>query len=126
MDARSTPPTAKTSLSATGVTVRFGGLVALADVSIDVPPGTIIGLVGPNGAGKSTLFGVLSGLLKPARGRVSMGGKDVTTVNAQTRARLGLAAHSNNPSSSWDCRSAITLCSVTGSTMSVVDSGVIS
>jgi ABC-type branched-subunit amino acid transport system ATPase component len=96
MDARSTLPTA-TSLSATGVTVRFGGLVALADVSIEVPPGTIIGLVGPNGAGKSTLFGVLSGLLKPARGRVSMGGKDVTTVNAQTRARLGLARTFQQP-----------------------------
>ena len=80
-----------TSLSATGVTVRFGGLVALADVSIDVPPGTIIGLVGPNGAGKSTLFGVLSGLLRPASGRVFIGGNDVTNVNPQSRARLGLA-----------------------------------
>jgi ABC-type branched-subunit amino acid transport system ATPase component len=86
-----------TSLSATGVTVRFGGLVALADVSIDVPPGTIIGLVGPNGAGKSTLFGVLSGLLRPASGRVFIGGNDVTNVNPQSRARLGLARTFQQP-----------------------------
>ncbi len=91
------PSTAMTSLSATGVTVRFGGLVALSDVSIDVPPGTIIGLVGPNGAGKSTLFGVLSGLLRPASGRVFIGGDDVTTVNSQTRARRGLARTFQQP-----------------------------
>jgi len=97
MNAESTSTTATTSLSATGVTVRFGGLVALSDVSIDVPPGTIIGLVGPNGAGKSTLFGVLSGLLRPASGRVFIGGADVTTVNSQTRARRGLARTFQQP-----------------------------
>jgi len=90
-------PSGATSLSATGITVRFGGLVALADVSIDVPPGTIIGLVGPNGAGKSTLFGVLSGLLRPASGRVFIGGNDVTNVNPQSRARLGLARTFQQP-----------------------------
>ena len=57
-------------LSASDVTVRFGGLRALSEVSVNVPKGAIIGLVGPNGAGKSTLFGVLSGLLKPNAGRV--------------------------------------------------------
>jgi ABC-type branched-subunit amino acid transport system ATPase component len=96
-DDRSAPATAMTSLSATGVTVRFGGLVALADVSIDVLPGTIVGLVGPNGAGKSTLFGVLSGLLRPASGRVFIGGLDVTGVNPQSRARLGLARTFQQP-----------------------------
>jgi ABC-type branched-subunit amino acid transport system ATPase component len=97
MDAPSMPSAATTALSATGVTVRFGGLVALADVSIDVAPGTIIGLVGPNGAGKSTLFGVLSGLFRPASGRVFIGGKDVSSANAQTRARLGLARTFQQP-----------------------------
>ncbi len=92
------PPTTEIPLlSATGVTVRFGGLVALSDVSIEVPPGTIVGLVGPNGAGKSTLFGVLSGLLRPARGQVFIGGEDVTTVNSQTRARRGLARTFQQP-----------------------------
>ena len=58
------------ALAASGVTVRFGGLTALSDVSIEVEPGRIAGLVGPNGAGKSTLLGVLSGLLRPNAGRV--------------------------------------------------------
>jgi ABC-type branched-subunit amino acid transport system ATPase component len=86
-----------TALAATGVTVRYGGLVALSDVSIDVPAGTIVGLVGPNGAGKSTLFGVISGLLRPATGQVFIAGKDVTATSAQSRARLGLARTFQHP-----------------------------
>ncbi len=85
------------ALATTGVTVRFGGLTALSDVTIDVPPGTIVGLVGPNGAGKSTLFGVMSGLLRPARGRVFIAGRDVTTLKPQIRARLGLARTFQHP-----------------------------
>ena len=84
-------------LSATGITVRFGGLTALSDVSVEVPPGTIIGLVGPNGAGKSTLFAVLSGLLRPAAGRVFLRGKDVTGASPQLRARGGLARTFQQP-----------------------------
>jgi ABC-type branched-subunit amino acid transport system ATPase component len=79
------------ALEATGVTVRFGGLVALNDVGIKVPPATIVGLVGPNGAGKTTLFHVISGLLRPARGTVTLGGRDVTGSTPQRRARYGLA-----------------------------------
>jgi ABC-type branched-subunit amino acid transport system ATPase component len=84
-------------LAATGVTVRFGGLTALSDVSIDVPPGTIVGLVGPNGAGKSTLFGVISGLVRPVTGRVVIAGQDVTTMGTALRARLGLARTFQHP-----------------------------
>lgn len=96
MDERQAPATVP-ALSASNVTVRFGGLVALADVAIEVPPGTIVGLVGPNGAGKSTLFGVLSGLLRPASGRVFIRGRDVTGSSPQSRARLGLARTFQQP-----------------------------
>ena len=75
------------------VTVRFGGVVALDQVSLAVPVGSTVGLVGPNGAGKTTLFGVLSGLLRPKAGRVTMNGVDVTGRSPQTRARRGLVAH---------------------------------
>lgn len=78
-------------LEAREVTVRFGGLVALADVSITVPPGTIVGLVGPNGAGKTTLFHVVSGLLHPQHGEVFLAGRRITNATPAKRARLGLA-----------------------------------
>jgi branched-chain amino acid transport system ATP-binding protein len=63
------------------VTVRFGGVVALKSVSLEVPPASIVGLVGPNGAGKSTLFSVLSGLRKPNEGQVLFEGDDVSSVS---------------------------------------------
>jgi len=78
-------------LQAREVTMRFGGLLALDAVSVDVPPATIVGLVGPNGAGKTTLFGVLSGLLRPQSGDVFLGGERVTRATPARRARLGLA-----------------------------------
>jgi ABC-type branched-subunit amino acid transport system ATPase component len=84
-------------LTARGVTVRFGGLTALSDVSIDVPAGSIVGLVGPNGAGKSTLFGVISGLVRPATGHIFISGQDVTALSTPARARLGLARTFQHP-----------------------------
>ena len=85
------------ALVATGITVRFGGLMALDDVSLQVEPGSIAGLVGPNGAGKSTLLGVLSGLLRANAGHVSLCGEDVTNASPRARARLGLARTFQQP-----------------------------
>ncbi|MCU4182918.1 ATP-binding cassette domain-containing protein [Acidiferrimicrobium sp. IK] len=85
------------SLECSGVTVRFGGLVALDNVDLAVPPGTIVGLVGPNGAGKSTLFGVLSGLLRPSAGSVHLGLDDVTDDRPQARSMRGLARTFQHP-----------------------------
>ena len=92
MNTTSTP-----AIEAREVTMRFGGLTALSEVTVSVPPATIVGLVGPNGAGKSTLFGVLSGLLNPTAGHVYMNGKELTGATPQARARLGLARTFQQP-----------------------------
>jgi branched-chain amino acid transport system ATP-binding protein len=85
------------ALEANEITVRFGGLTALSQVSIEVRPGSIAGLVGPNGAGKSTLLAVLSGLLRPNSGRVRLRGSDITNVSCRSRARRGLARTFQQP-----------------------------
>ena len=78
-------------LSIEGVTKRFGGLVALSDVSFQVYEGEILGLIGPNGAGKTTLFNVISGVYKPEEGRVVFKGQDITGWKPHKVARLGIA-----------------------------------
>jgi ABC-type branched-subunit amino acid transport system ATPase component len=85
------------ALAASAITVRFGGVSALSDVSIAVPDHSMIGLVGPNGAGKSTLFNVLSGLQRPNAGRTYLAGEDVTKKSSQARARMGLARTFQQP-----------------------------
>ncbi|HEX4017486.1 MAG TPA: ATP-binding cassette domain-containing protein [Frankiaceae bacterium] len=87
----------QTRLECVGVTVRFGGLVAVREVSLALPPASIVGLVGPNGAGKSTLFAVLSGLLRPTSGRVLLDGEDITDTRPQVRAAQGLARTFQHP-----------------------------
>ena len=91
------PGGGESALVANGITVRFGGLTALSNVSLDVGPASIAGLVGPNGAGKSTLLAVLSGLLRPNDGYVGLRGEDVTNASAQSRASRGLARTFQQP-----------------------------
>jgi branched-chain amino acid transport system ATP-binding protein len=62
-------------LAVRDVGVRFGGLVALDDVSLDVPPRSVVGVIGPNGAGKTTLFNVISGFVRPTSGEVEWEGR---------------------------------------------------
>jgi len=78
-------------LDVSDVCMAFGGAQVLSDVSISVPSGAVTGLIGPNGAGKTTLFNVVSGLLTPKSGRISIDGRDVTKAGPAARARRGLA-----------------------------------
>ena len=78
-------------LELTGVSVAFGGLRAVQDVSLRVMPGTLGALIGPNGAGKTTLFALISGFLKPDRGRVVFDGHDITGQAPHQNARRGLS-----------------------------------
>jgi branched-chain amino acid transport system ATP-binding protein len=74
-----------------GLTVRFGGLTALNNVSMSVPRGQIRAVIGPNGAGKSTFFNCLTGVIRPTSGRIVFDGEDITGLPPYLISRKGLA-----------------------------------
>ncbi len=74
-----------------GLGKRFGGYVALADVDLAVEPGSVHAVIGPNGAGKTTLFNVVTGVLPPTAGRVTLDGQDITGWRADRVTRAGIA-----------------------------------
>jgi branched-chain amino acid transport system permease protein len=76
--------------TADGLSFRYGGLRAVADVSLTVTPGELHAVIGPNGAGKSTLVNLLAGTLRPSEGRFTLGDTDVTAVADWRRARSGI------------------------------------
>jgi branched-chain amino acid transport system ATP-binding protein len=78
-------------LAVENVTRRFGGVVALADVSLGLEQGAIGGLIGPNGAGKTTLFNLITRLYKPNEGTIVFDGKDLTRTRPHRIVRLGIA-----------------------------------
>jgi len=73
-----------------GLTKFFGGLAALSEVDVSVRPGEILGLIGPNGAGKTTFFNLVSGVLRPTKGRVIFAGNDITAKKTHHIARKGI------------------------------------
>jgi branched-chain amino acid transport system ATP-binding protein len=78
-------------LAIAGMTKSFGGFVALDNVSVEIRKGERFGLIGPNGSGKTTLINCISGALLPQKGKVTLGGEDVTGLAAWQRARRGIA-----------------------------------
>ena len=78
-------------LETRGLGRAFGALQAVADLSLEVPPGELRAVIGPNGAGKTTLFHLISGLLPPTSGRVLFRGADVTALPAPARCRRGIS-----------------------------------
>lgn len=84
-------------LSAQGITVRFGGLVAVDGVDLEVRAGEMVGVIGPNGAGKTTFFHTLSGVLVPTAGRIVVGGDDLTGKPAHVYAAHGVARTFQTP-----------------------------
>jgi len=81
------PPILRTE----GLTVRFGGLTALNQISLAVVPGEIRAIIGPNGAGKSTLFNCLTGVLEPTAGRIVLDGEDITGLPPHAISHKGIA-----------------------------------
>lgn len=78
-------------LEATGITVRFGGFIAVSDASLVAKPGQVTSLIGPNGAGKTTMFHAISGMLTPESGETKLDGRSLKGMTPDKRARAGMA-----------------------------------
>lgn len=85
------------SLRADGISKRFGGVTALAEVSLELRAGEVHGLIGPNGSGKTTLLNLLSGYYKPDGGKILLGADDLSQRAVQERPRLGVARTFQKP-----------------------------
>jgi branched-chain amino acid transport system ATP-binding protein len=85
-----------TVLRVENVTVRFGGITAVADVGFEVKQGEFVGLIGPNGAGKTTVFNLITGLYPIDDGRIVLDGLDIADVPARHRIRHGIARNFQN------------------------------
>ncbi|MFF7935811.1 ATP-binding cassette domain-containing protein [Streptomyces sp. NPDC007940] len=88
---KTTPSAGRAVLTTHDLHARYDGFTALAGVDLTVPPGRITAIIGPNGAGKSTLFHCLAGTIRPARGQVRLGDRDITRLSPHARTRLGIA-----------------------------------
>lgn len=91
MTGRGTQSTGSNLLTASGLSVKFGGLLALNALDIEIRKGEILGLIGPNGSGKTTFFNVISGIYSASFGKVILDGEDITTLSPQQIAAHGLA-----------------------------------
>ena len=84
-------------LRCSGVTKRFGGLVAVNNVDISIREGEILGLVGPNGAGKSTLLNLISGVHRPDSGGIYLNNEDITRLSLDAVCKRGIAKTFQHP-----------------------------
>ena len=91
MSATAEAPAVPAVMVADHVTKEFGGLVAVDDVTLDVPRHSIVSLIGPNGAGKTTLFNMLTGLYKPTSGRIVLADREVTRARPDKITAMGVA-----------------------------------
>ena len=78
-------------LEAQNISVQFGGLLAVNNVTFNIPNKSIVSLIGPNGAGKTTFFNVLTGLYKPSAGKIVYGDKEITDLPPHKIAEIGIA-----------------------------------
>ena len=88
------------TLSVDGITVRFGGVVAVDEVSLEVEPGQVVGLIGPNGAGKTTFIDAVTGFVRPASGSIVLDEQDITSWSAAKPLLERASGAPSSPSSS--------------------------